>query len=111
MKILTLDIELAWSAGFLDGEGNFCAPNESAGRIKRRFKIQACQVDREVLDRLEVALGGSVRGPYGPYSGNRQPYYQWCVYGPAAKEAFALLEPYLGSVKLEQGKRALEIAE
>jgi hypothetical protein len=109
MKILTLDTELAWSAGFLDGEGNYGM--QTARRKDRKdqysFRIQAAQVHREPLDRLRAALGGNVTGPYGPYGGNKQPYFQWNITGYAeAKEALFKLLPFHSPIKAEQGLKA-----
>jgi hypothetical protein len=108
MKLLTVDTELAWAAGFLDGEGSFGNYGENKRDSKRRYRIQAVQVRREALDRLQEALGGAVRGPYGPYSGNRQPYYSWQIFASEAKEATEALMPYLCSQKREQAIAALE---
>lgn len=102
------DIELAWSAGFLDGEGTFGSYRQTAGKRKYSFRASCAQVHREPLDRLQVALGGKVRGPYGPYSGNRQAHYQWLVYGTEAVEIVSKLKPYLCSIKLEQAQQAME---
>lgn len=100
------EVELAWSAGFLDGEGNFGTYLNN--KVTLRFRIQACQVHREPLDRLCSTLGGTVRGPYGPYSGNRKPYYSWAVEGMKAQDAVAALSPYLCAVKVEQAYLAME---
>ena len=109
MKILTLDTELAWSAGFLDGEGNYAMHTaRRAGRADQyTFKIQAAQVYREPLDRLQAALGGHVTGPYGPYGANKQPYYSWAITGyTEAKEALFRLLPFHSPIKADQGLNA-----
>jgi hypothetical protein len=109
MKTLTLDTELAWSAGFLDGEGNYGM--QVARREKRKdqytFRIQAAQVHREPLDRLQLALGGRVTGPHGPYKTTKQAYYSWAITGyNEAKEALFKLLPFHSSIKAEQGLKA-----
>lgn len=110
MKTLTLDTELAWSAGFLDGEGTYgmhTARRKTQRKDQYTFRIQAAQVYREPLDRLQAALGGNVNGPYGPYHTNQKPYYQWSITGYAeAKEAFFKLLPFHSSIKAEQGLKA-----
>lgn len=103
------DIELAWCAGFLDGEGNFGTYKESCKTGKYRFRVQCAQVHREPLDRLQAELGGRVRGPYGPYANTKQAYYQWTVWSTEAVEAVEVLRPYLCSVKVEQASRAMEL--
>ena len=109
VKILTLDTELAWSAGFLDGEGSYGMQiaHRRGQKDQYSFRIQAAQVYREPLDRLQAALGGNVTGPYGPYSMNKQPYYSWCISGYAeAKQALLKLLPFHSSIKAEQGLQA-----
>jgi hypothetical protein len=43
--------ELAWAAGFFDGEGN-------AGLSGRQLRLRVSQVGRSTLDRFQAALGG-----------------------------------------------------
>ncbi len=50
---------------------------------------------------------GTVRGPYGPYSGNRKEHYQYCVSGEKALEAINKMLPLLFQ-KGEQAKEAIE---
>lgn len=104
------ETELAWSAGFLDGEGTYGMrrvkkPN---GHIVPGMVFQAQQVHREPLDRLAAILGGSVTGPYGPYNNNRdQPIYSWNLRSyEQVKLALFKLWPYMGSVKREQALRS-----
>ena len=67
--------DLAWAAGFFEGEGTFYVRRE---RGKPNATVTLTQVDREPLDRFCEIVGiGKVYGPYGPYSGNRKPYFQW----------------------------------
>ena len=62
MKRLEFDREeLAWAAGFFDGEGCFCF--SEAGQY---VCVSITQTEREPLDRFERAVGlGKVNGPYG----------------------------------------------
>lgn len=109
IKILTLDTELAWSAGFLDGEGTYGmhTAHRKGRKDQHAFRVQAAQVHREPLDRLQAVLGGNVTGPYGPYGTNKQPYYQWCIPGYVeAKAALFKLLPFHSSIKAEQGMKA-----
>lgn len=110
----TTPTELAWAAGFLDGEGTIrFRPEKTAPDGKPRgygiFQIQAAQVDREVLDRLQRAMGGigKVYGPYISKQANRKPYHAYAAGGITAVEAFRRLLPYLSSVKRAQGDAAL----
>jgi hypothetical protein len=108
--------ELAWAAGFLDGEGTLRfrgtkdPPRPGKSRSSGTFTIQASQIDRLVLDRLRAALGGGgkVYGPYTPRSSNRKPVFAYHIAGMAAVEAFDLLRPYLSPIKRQQGDESLQ---
>jgi hypothetical protein len=101
--------DLAWAAGFLDGEGNFRCQLRRNGR-GGVLGIHAAQVDRRPLDRLAAILGGAVYGPYKQRVENHSEYYSWSLYRTAkAKEAIALLLPFLSEPKREQAQRALEV--
>lgn len=68
--------DLAWAAGFLEGEGSFCI------RSNGRWFLGAGQVDREPLERLQALFGGNIykreRGPGVLADGfNRQAWYGW----------------------------------
>lgn len=96
--------ELAWAAGFFDGEGNAYFKNGGS------FALQAAQVHREPLDRFRAAVGtGKVYGPYKARAGNRQPYYSYAVSGLKAEEAYTSLRPYLSSIKRQQADAALSV--
>lgn len=85
---------LEWCAGFFEGEGNFRI-NIAKGK-KRYLHLQVAQVYREPLDAFyEQFKLGNVRGPYGPYSTTKQPYYTFVAYGEAAREIAEKLLPYL----------------
>jgi hypothetical protein len=94
--------ELAWAAGFFDGEGS-----SSMNQHKRRWKsavVSMGQTDREPLDRFDRATSniGAVRGPY-PMAGNRRPMYEWRVIGiDQCQLVMDMLWPWLCSIKREQ---------
>ena len=79
------------------------------------------QNDPEVLERFRAAVGvGKVYGPYvrkeGPsHDGYRRiynPYWSWALGGVYQVRAFFdLMEPYLGTLKREQGNRVLDAYE
>jgi hypothetical protein len=75
--VINLDSEeLAWSAGFFDGEGY--TKNHSCKSGVPQMDV--AQVDRSSLERLQRAvLGfGKIYGPY-KYGTNRQPHFKWVV--------------------------------
>lgn len=97
---------LAWAAGFMEGEGTFRF-NQS-GTKTQSLRIQVCQVARETLDRLVTILGcGKVYGPYGPYKGVRQKYHVYSVAGDCARDIMRVLLPMMSERRKSQISEAL----
>lgn len=109
--------ELAWCAGFFDGEGYVGV----ARRIKpkpngqsrgfARGQILISQVDRRVLDRFQRAVGvGKVFGPYLRVQERHQPFYMFRARGCENIQAIvAMLWEWLSPVKREQGRAVLAV--
>ena len=98
--------ELAWAAGFFEGEGCISAVPRAHGG--HRFQIQICQVDTEPLERFRLAVGvGSLFGPY-QYKGNRQPHYRFQTASFEDTQAvIAMLWRWLSRRRKDQAKRTL----
>jgi hypothetical protein len=101
--------ELAWAAGFFDGEG--CSRSKS----KKYSVMTINQIDTEVLERFHKAvLGlGKIYGPYIP-SGitkagePRKQMWTWRVSNWIDCQAvYAMLYPFLGTIKRAQGAKVL----
>lgn len=104
--ILCLDThELAWAAGFFDGEGSVFY----RGRKRRELALTVAQADRRPLDRFAAAVGvGAVRGPYKQRYKNGKPYYVFSVSAHTRVQAIiALLWKFLSEPKREQARAAL----
>ena len=109
--------ELAWAAGFFDGEGHIGVHvgDHSQGRPWKRIDLylSISQVDRRVLDRFRDAVGvGSVNGPYIHPSvaarKNEQPrYYFTTAKFEHIQAVVAMLWQFLSPVKREQALSAL----
>lgn len=103
------DIELAWAAGFFDGEGSVGCYHK-VHRNTMEIRIHIAQTDPYVLWRFYDAVGfGNVTGPY-----TRNPKHspQWAYQlGRLSeiKSVFLLLEPYLSPVKIEQFVKAIDV--
>lgn len=97
-----LELELAWAAGFFDGEGSTCNGNAPNGRLQ--LQMQVVQVDRRPLDRFLAAVeAGTIYGPYQPRQAHWQPKYRWIVRGiEEVTGVAAKLFPYLSEPKQEQ---------
>jgi hypothetical protein len=116
MKILNLvATELAWAAGFVDGEGNirFNTYKRPDGRLYGTLQLGVSQTHIAVLERLQAALGhrGKIYGPYKPKTQNSKPYWTFLTKGFEHTQAsIALIWNWLSPVKREQVKHALSLA-
>lgn len=97
--------ELAWAAGFFDGEGT-----TSAFMHVNRWQIQLAvsQNNLDTLERFQAAVHG-VGKIYGPYDRNRKnPIYTYKIGGYERVQAvISMLWPWLTPHKKEQAATAL----
>jgi hypothetical protein len=105
-------LELAWAAGFMDGEGCFgLVKTKARVRGPRWYKVRASATQRgqpgiipEVLHRLQIAVGGA--GRIERHSG--VDVFKWVVEGDArVQTVLDSLTPYLGARKVTQAREAL----
>lgn len=100
--------ELAWAAGFFDGEGCTTAHvvrRPQYNKVYRSLALEVVQKDRRPLDRFAQALGlGKI---YGPYRSQRE-MHLWRARAADAEAALALLWPFLSEPKREQAERVKE---
>jgi hypothetical protein len=105
-------LELAWAAGFIDGEGCFGLVRTKARvRGPRWYKVRASATQRgqpgiipQVLHRLQSAVGGV--GRIERHSGVDA--FKWVVEGDArVQTVLESLIPYLGARKITQAHAAL----
>lgn len=91
-------IELAWSAGFFDGEGTTHCQVDS---ITRSLQTTVGQAERMTLDRFRSAVGV---GAVNPNSDNS--FFRFAAYSENAMSVLGLLWPYLSDPKKLQAIRA-----
>jgi hypothetical protein len=97
--------ELAWAAGFFDGEG-WAAQNKTRG-VQARINQADSDGIPAVLLRFQSALGGLGRIGGPTKKPDRKDLYRWSVSSRADVElVLQLLKPWLGPVKLLQLSRA-----
>ncbi len=103
--------ELAWAAGFFDGEGNTSVSNRK--KTFPQIVFQIAQADRRPLDRFSRALNaGMVRGPYYHKDGAHLPYFVLALNGfERVRTVVDLLWPWLSEPKREQARQALDAIE
>lgn len=95
-----MSTELAWAAGFFDGEGH-------SNYYQGTLLVKISQNHTDVLDRFQRAVGvGTVAGPYSN-GRNPNPKYQFSAFGKNAERIMGALRPYLSSVKSAQWDAAV----
>ncbi len=96
-------LDLAWAAGFLEGEGHFGINSPTA----RCAVIQATQVNQEPLLQLRKVFGGSLnaRKPRN----NQTPYFEWKVSGARARGIMMTLYLLLSQKRRESILNALAL--
>ena len=100
-----MNIELAWAAGFFDGEGYIGVVRGTGMGCSLALRIYISQKDREVLDRFKKAVGRFGISIYEP-SGNNN-CFKLQIQGINAYNTFNKIKPYLSRIKLEQGEKAI----
>jgi len=100
----TKHTELAWAAGFFDGEGH-------TRNVRGAVMIQIGQVTREELDRFQRAVGvGRVLGPYqrSRFGVPSQPlHFYYATSYAEVQHVIAQMWSWLSSAKREQARAAL----
>lgn len=104
--------QLAWAAGFFDGEGcvlkTYENPPRKDGRQAAAIQVSIGQsgiYGHELLRRFAIAVGlpGNLYGPRPPAKNQKLVRYQWEVNGFEKVQAVAaMLWPWLGRVKRAQ---------
>jgi hypothetical protein len=106
------ELDLAWAAGFLDGEGPFGLPQKirrKDGSVWRRLRVSVSQNSEperpaEVLLRLQRILGGRIER-HGDADD-----FRWLIdSGARVQDVFARVRPWLGTVKQEQAQCVIDI--
>jgi hypothetical protein len=97
------DVDIAWAAGFWDGEGSFIADNRSC--VVSLQVSQAGDEGHALLARFARALGQ----PATIYEGWRKterhkPAYKVHIIGERAVRAYELCKPYLSETKKQQAE-------
>jgi hypothetical protein len=100
------DTELAYLAGFIDGEGSICV----FGYHNRRhsaLRLTAYNTNREVLEWIAFNFGGRVR-PVKRRTPKNRPQFVWEISARPAATILLAIRPYL-QVKAQQAELFLEV--
>ena len=87
------ETDLAWAAGFFDGEGCVTYDRLPSGIF---IRINASQNGSSVeLEEMKRILGGYINGPYEPTALAKKERYFWRATGANADRAMEMLRPYI----------------
>lgn len=103
------EVDLAYIAGFLDGEGCFSTQRNSQASIR----ITVSNTYKPVLDWLQENFGGNVRPHYKNKSKikkNHRPVYVWDIMGKGAEYLCKIIAPFLKE-KTEQALLLIGLAQ
>lgn len=90
--------QIAWAAGFLEGEGSFSAMSGN----DHRARITAGQKEPEPLTKLLAWFGGRI------YKQSKREYHSWILRGHQAHSLMKVLRPQMSSRRQAQIDVALE---
>lgn len=94
--------QLAWAAGFIDGDGFITIQNRKTKHGEKVYtgtylRVGACQAHLTPLEKLQDLFGGSIRpknsGP-NPHGYNRKQQWIWTLSTAEAKNALEQMLPY-----------------
>lgn len=87
--------DIAWAAGFFDGEGCITTGTNRGRRQRHLPKLVLGNTSKTSLERLQTLLGGYLR-LRRPQAGNRRNLWEWSVSGATATKAvLTTIRPYL----------------
>jgi hypothetical protein len=87
---VSTEVELAWAAGFFEGEGSVTITKRDD-----TLHVRAAQVDREPLVRLQNMFGGHIRDKCIKATRNNKPCLEWNICTLAVLRFFEAIEPYV----------------
>jgi hypothetical protein len=107
-----MDTDIAWCAGFFDGEGHVSYhrgyPSRKSGKVSPQLYANVAQNsdNLEVLEFFQSVIGfGKLKGPYVTGNGNNRHVITYGV--DEVLQLFIMLKPYLKSKKTADFQRAL----
>ncbi len=102
------EIDLAWAAGIVDGEGSigvYSGGRHGTRRVQYALRLSVVNCDPRMLLRLREMFGGGLK----PRTNVRRNKWEWAVYSTSAGRVIKMLQPYL-VCKADQAALALEFA-
>jgi len=103
---LPINEDLAYAAGFFDGEGHIRIQRHST-RGSYMLSISAVQATKTPLPLLQQLFGGLIKRRVLPYKGETRVLFEWRTSSQSAQRALEAMLPYL-RVKLDEAMVALD---
>lgn len=103
---MTENLELAYFAGFFDGEGSIVI--STSEKLYHSLTISVAQTYPVPLYRMQDRFGGTVS--YKEPSNGNKPLYDWRVHSYSASEALSAMREFL-IVKRDEADLAIEFQE
>jgi hypothetical protein len=104
------DLETAWLAGFLEGEGYFAInyqPNAKNPRLLYE-RIAITSTDRDVLEHVKELIGsGGIVGPLRVRKSTHTPTHQYMATGSFARNAMMKILPLMHKRRADRIRRVL----
>jgi hypothetical protein len=103
------ELQVAWAAGFFEGEGCITHKNKK----KDRQVISLNNTDKDVIERfISIVNYGNLRGPYKSngtkHKPTHKPYWMWEVAKKSeVKRILEMFLPYLGKRRRQRAEQAL----
>ena len=106
IALLTPEV-LAYSAGFLDGEGHIRIQTHSRRCRTTMLSVSAVQLTELPLDWFKAHFGGTVKKRWTSYRNSKRPLWTWQVSSMQAERFLLRVLPYL-QVKKAEAELALQ---
>lgn len=99
------DVDIAWAAGLLEGEGSFT----TKGRNHTAIRVHCHMTDRDILERLQELFGGHIY-PIKKRETHWKDAWAWCLSSEEdAARCMELIRPHMGSRRGEKIDELLAI--
>lgn len=105
------EVEIAWLAGFLEGEASFMFGKRERNKFKKQaswIRISVSSTDEDVIRKAALLMDSKVNGPRAPRSGlGKKPSWETVLGGWRAEDILKAILPYMGLRRSEKIKAAL----
>lgn len=104
------EVDAAWLAGLLEGEGSFIAGTTTKGRhTSYRTRIQLSMTDQDIVERAAQLMGSSVKQRPPTGMGSKPLFVTHLARTEDVSRVIIQLSPWLGERRLAQAEHALMV--